>query len=219
MTVLDVVKLLRQQGHSITYYKRKDGGILITSIDETKFASAHGNAKARELANVKISEARFKQLQYATRSKIYLREMKRKGIERDSTLYGAFLKAKRKWNKAFKSKGGKPHPAGYFTWRHIQYTLEHEGYNEALRLIGEAERYATGLAYNKNVQILASQIEEAGVKYESEELLQLAEDLRANAYRIRDEWIYMAYEELYKLNQGAEPVQVADNVRKILRLL
>ena len=96
--------------------------------------------------------------------------------------------------------------------------MKHYGKKEALRRIFEAERYATGLAYSKNIQILASFINSAGIQYNSQELIKLAEDVEENAYAIREEWILPAYDELYKLNKGIPPKQVAKNTRKILRL-
>jgi len=48
--------------------------------------------------------------------------------------------------------------------------------------------------------------------------INLADDVEANMYQIKEDWIYPAYDELYKLNSGASPKDVAENVRKILRL-
>ena len=87
-----------------------------------------------------------------------------------------------------------------------------------MRRIREAERYASGIAYSKNVQILAQFIASAGQQYNSQELIQLSQDLIDNAYTIKDEWIQPAYDELYKLNAGVPPKEVAKNTRAILRL-
>ena len=50
-------------------------------------------------------------------------------------------------------------------------------------------------------------------------LLELAENVRMNAYMIRDEWIYPAYEKLYELNQGKEVADVVSAVKRILRIV
>ena len=212
MKMIDVVRTLQAKGHIVDFYVRKDGGILIRSIDGERYSGASGNAKARAMAGTTLSEARAKQLKYATRS--------RKGIRSipDDAVRQAYSQAKKKWNKAFKSKGGKPHPAGYFGWRRIQYAYKHYGREEALRRINEAERYASGIAYSKNVQILASFVRNAGVQYKSQALIQLADDIEANAYAIRDEWIQPSYDALYKLNAGVQADDIASNVRRILRL-
>lgn len=210
---MEVVRQLQAEGHEVDYYVRKDGGILVKKIDGERFPSgASGNARARQLANAPISEARLKQLKYATRQ----RRIKRPSL--DDEIEKEYQRVKKKWNKAFKAQKGKPHPAGYFGKGRIQYAVEHYGKEEALRRIREAERYASGVAYSKNVQILAQFIHHAGVQYQSQELMKLAKDLLDNAYTIREEWIAPAYDELYKLNAGIPPKEVARNTRAILRL-
>ena len=39
MTMMEVVRQLQSQGHEIDFYVRKDGGILVRSIDGQKFPS------------------------------------------------------------------------------------------------------------------------------------------------------------------------------------
>ena len=213
MTMIQVVRTLQAQGHVVDFYVRKDGGILVKAIDGERYPQgASGNARARQLVGTNISEARIKQLKYATRS----RKAKRVGL--DDEVKREFERVKKAWNKAFKSKKGKPHPAGYFGWRRIKYAQDKYGKEEALRRIREAERYASGIAYSKNVQILAQFIQSAGEQYQSQELIKLAKDLVENAYTIQEEWIAPAYDELYKLNAGVPPKEVARNTRAILRL-
>ena len=213
MKMMEVVTKLQSQGHQIDFYVRKDGGILVRSIDGQRFPSgASGNAVARQMAGSTLSEARASQLKFATRA----RKVKKPSL--DDEVRKEFLRVKKKWNKAFKAKGGKPHPAGYFGWNRIKYALDKYGKEEALRRIHEAEKYTSGIAYEKNVRTLAVFVRNAGSQYQSQELLKLADDIEENAYTIREEWIAPAYDELYKLNQGIEPKQIAKNTRAILRL-
>lgn len=213
MTMMEVVRQLQAEGHEVDFYMRKDGGILVRKIDGERYPSgASGNARARQLVGATISEARVKQLKYATRQ----RKIKKPSL--DDAIEKEYKKVKKKWNKAFKSKKGKPHPAGYFGRGRIQYAIDHYGKEEALRRIREAERYASGVAYSKNVEQLAYFIKSAGATYNSQELEKLADDLLENAFSIKEEWIAPAYEELYKLNQGIPPQEVARVTRAILRL-
>lgn len=213
MTMMEVVRQLQAEGHEVDYYVRKDGGILVRKIDGERYPSgASGNARARQLVGATISEAREKQLKYATRQ----RKIKKPSL--DDAIEKEYKRVKKKWNKAFKSKKGKPHPAGYFGRGRIQYAIDHYGKEEALRRIREAERYASGVAYSKNVEQLAFFIKSAGEKYNSQELEKLADDLLENAFSIKEEWIAPAYEELYKLNTGTPPQEVARVTRAILRL-
>ena len=215
MTLREIISKLQGEGHKVEYRVRSDGGIIIKRIDSQRFTyGATGNVVARSMVgeSAKISEARSKQLSYATKSHQAKKPTLDEDIERE------YQRVKKKWRKAFKSQKGKPHPAGYFGKRRIRYAVEKYGKAEALRRIREAERYASGIAYSKNVAILASFIRSAGERFESKELIKLSEDLEANAYTIREEWIQPAYDELYKLNSGTPPKEVARNARAILRL-
>ena len=74
------------------------------------------------------------------------------------------------------------------------------------------------MAYSKNVEQLAYFIKSAGATYNSPELEKLADDVLENAFSIKEEWIAPAYDELYKLNAGVPPKEVARVTRAILRL-
>lgn len=217
-TMIDVVMKLVEQGHSVRYYMRRDGGILIRSIDGRHFKGASGNIYARELTGTTISEARMTQLKFATGTRKELRSATLKEINIPDPIWDEYKKVKKIWDKAFKAKGGKASPVGYFTKARIKKALRDYGPEEAMRRISEAEKYATGIAYSKNVQQLAEHIMSAGNQLQSEELMKLAKDIMENAYTIKDEWIYPAYNALYKVNNGQAPKQVASKVRKILRL-
>lgn len=213
MTMLEIVLQLQRQGHQVDYYVRKDGGILVKKIDGEHYPTgASGNQRARQLAGAEISEARISQLKFATRA----RKVKKPKL--DDELYSEWRRVKKIWNKRFKAKGGKPHPAGYFGWGRIKYSLTHYGREEALRRIHEAELYTSGIAYSKNVEYLAKFIKSTAVSLQSRELDELADDIIENAYSIREEWIKPAYDMLYKLNAGKNAKVVARAVRIILRL-
>ena len=67
MTLRELVKELRSQGHQVEYYNRKDGSILIRSIDGIDYKGASGNAVARAMGealnlNAELSQARKTQL-------------------------------------------------------------------------------------------------------------------------------------------------------------
>lgn len=211
--MIEVVRLLQSQGHEVDFYVRKDGGILVKRIDGERYTTgASGNARARQIAGASISEARIQQLHYATRS----RKLKKPTL--DDEITREYYRVKKIWNRRIKAKKGKPHPAGYFGWGRIEYAKKQYGKEEALRRIHEAEKYASGLAYSKNVEYLAAFIEITNYNRNSPELEQLAKDIRANAWMIREEWILPAYEELYWLDKGRDIKEVVANVRKILRL-
>lgn len=212
MKMIEVVHQLVASGHHVEWRVRSDGGILITNIDGRRFTGAKGNAEARQMTGQTLSGAREKQLKHITKT----RTRKRTPLPQD--IKSEYERVKKIWNKRFRSKKGQPHPAGYFDKSKIEWAYRKYGKEEAMRRISEAERYASGLAYSENVRILAYFIIDAGAKYESPELTKLGNDVLDNGYSIRDEWIQPAYQELYKLQQGNDPKEIARNTRKILRL-
>lgn len=212
MTTRQMVAELQRKGHTVTYYIRKDGGILIRSIDGQRYKGASGNAVARTMLGVELSEARARQTKYAQR------QQRRKRTALPDAIKEEYQRVKKIWNKAFRAKGGKPSTVGYFGRSAIEYTYRTQGAEETLRRIHEAEKYATGMAYSKNIEHLSSFIRDAGEKYRSKALIKLADDIITYGYTIKDEWIYPAYQELYKLNVGIAPATVAKNTRRILRL-
>ena len=218
-SMIQIVNELINGGHQVDFYVRKDGGILIRNIDGQHYTGAKGNARARQMTGQSISEARIKQLSFATAShKASIKEKKLGLAQPDDAVMQEYARVKKIWNKAFKSRAGKPHPAGYFSKRGLKYIYRTYGREEAMRRIAEAERYASGIAYQKNVEHLAYYIKEAGEKFNSNELKKLADDILANGYRIKEEYIYPAYQQLYDLNAGLDPKEVAHRVRAILRL-
>ena len=108
------------------------------------------------------------------------------------------------------------------TFKKFKRQIQEKGQAEALKYLSEKEKYASGIAYSKNVEALASYVEQTASIIESDELYELADEIRNNADTIRDEWIEPAYNELYRVN--TEPLtdsliqDIVRNVRRILRL-
>lgn len=213
ITMREVVSELRSQGHSITYYERKDGGILIRSIDGQMFTGATGNLYARAMAGTHLSVKRAAQISQITwtgkraKNQISDREVKKK-----------LEKVQRKWRKAFPKVDGKVPKQGRKTARKVQWSLQNRGKEETMRLLNEAERYASGKAYSKNIQFLIGYIKDAASKYGSPELDDLANRVEENAFLIMEEMIEPVYQELYKLNAGVPPEEIVRNIERIIHL-
>ena len=215
MTVRQTISLLQSQGHKVTFYQRRDGGVLIKSIDGQVFTGATGNLYARAMTGQTLSVKRAKQLGDITWSG---KRLQSQIAAKDNDVKKKFKRVQRIWRKAFPRIDGKVPPVGRKTAKKVKWSIEHRGKEETLRLLEESERYAKGKAYSKNVQQLADFINEYGMTYQSSELNQLAKDILANAWMIEEKSISPAYDELYKLNDGVPPEEVARNVRIILGL-
>ena len=212
MTMMKVVSQLQKEGHKVTYYIRKDGGILIKSIDGRSYSGATGNAAARSMVGANISEARTSQLKYITKE----RSKRRRTLE--GKVAEEYKRVKRIWNKSFKAKKGESSGHGYLPRSKVRWVVENLGEEEALRRLSNMERYALGLAYPENIQALADEIHRLAKLRKSSELKKLGDELvdKKEDNIIKEESILPAYEELYKINQGEDPKTVANNVRVIL---
>lgn len=204
-----VVDELRRQGHVVTFYTRKDGGILIKTIDGQKFSGATGNLYGRALIGENLSTKRANQLSRIT----WTGERAKSQIpHKYNAVKKQLERTQRIWNKAF----GKDSPLGKKTAKKVKWSIEHRGEAETMRLLKEAERYAKGKAYTKNIEYLVSYIREAAKSYSSIELDDLADYIVDNAWKVMEEAIVPSYKELYKLNKGGSPKEIAKNVKKIL---
>lgn len=211
MTMKKVVSQLQKEGHKVKYYIRKDGGILIKSIDGKAYSGATGNAAARGMVGATLSEARTSQLKYITKERSKRRTLEGKVAEE-------YKKVKRIWNKSFKAKKGESSGHGYLPRSKVRWVVENLGEEEALRRLSNMERYALGLAYPENIQALADEIHRLANLKKSSELKKLGDELvdKKEDNIIKEESILPAYEELYKINQGEDPKTIANNVRVIL---
>ena len=193
MNLKQVVNTLRNEGHAVTYYVRKDGGILIKTIDGQRFTGATGNMYARAMTGATLSTKRATQL-----AKITWSGKRAASYFQDREIKRLLQRVQRKWNKAFPHKRGEAPEVGLKTSKKVRWSLEHKGREETIRLLKEAERYATGKAYSKNIQYLASEIKQAAEKLNSKALQELFEFIKENAWKIKEESILEAYHTLYE---------------------
>lgn len=183
-SVAQLINELQRKGIQVTYRRRSDRGILITSINGKKFTGAKGNIQARDILGEKISSARQEQLQLATRHKrqnISARTYTDKDLERIQRR----INRKRRKNKV---QGG-----GIITKSKIRYNVEQYGKEEAFKKLQEQERYTEGLAYTENVKDLIQRFENLYNKTNQEAFNKCADLIRENAYRFKEEWIQPIY--------------------------
>ena len=144
MKLEELIKLLKEQGLDIKYRRRgeKEGkGVRITSVNGVKFVGSKGNIFVRTLVG-EVAPARRPKL---------------------PKLPKAIKNELNKTQKKFRESGTK---AGKPTTKNVRRNLEHKGERETKRLLGQAQRYASGLAYTENVEALIGRL-----KKDSENLL------------------------------------------------
>ena len=215
MTLRELVKELRRQGHQVEYYNRKDGSILIRSIDGIDYKDgAAGNKVARAMGatlnlNAELSQAR----------KTQLKIIKPKGKR---TPLPKAIEVKLKKVQKIYNKNKVPISQGRITKKQIRKIVEEEGKEAAMKKLTAAQRYAEGYATNATIDAFLTAIESYRKLFrqgsaESEALKKLEDDIRISSGIIKDEYIYPAYKRLYDIKQG-NVLDIVDDVRRILRL-
>ena len=215
MTLRELVKELRSQGHQVEYYNRKDGSILIRSIDGIDYKGTAGNAVARALGqsmniNAELSQAR----------KTQLKIIKPKGKR---TPLPKALEVKLKKVQKLYNKNKIPISQGRITKKQIRQIVQEEGEKAAMKKLTQAQRYAEGYATNATIDAFLTAIQSYRMLFkqgsqEYQALKKLEDDIRLSSGIIKDEYIKPAYDELYLIKNQGNVLDVVDNVRKILRL-
>ena len=211
----EIVNELRKQGHQVEYYNRKDGSILIRSIDGIDYKGAAGNEVARNIGkslglNVELSQARKTQL------KIIKPSGKRTPLPKA-------LEVKLKKVQKLYNKNKVPIAQGRITKKLIRQIYEEEGKEAAMKKLTRSQRYAEGYATNATIEAFISAVASYRILYkqgsqEYEALLQLEKDVKISSGIIKDEWVYPAYQELYEIKHGRNVVDAVDAARSALRL-
>lgn len=219
--MIDVVKMLRLQGHDVQYRKRPDGGILITKLDGQSFKLAQGNTLAREIVGVTLSTARAEQLKEIGKTlyeqvknketgkyeTITLSPAKRKKIPLTSDLKKLLRKAQRLQKKTKVD--------AKITTSKVRYQYMKYGEEVAKEVVNERIKYFQGYAYSENVRALINRVNMANPAYDYKFNF-LIEYLQANFDRVREAWISKINNAFYKLEQGAISVDVAIRYIKII---
>ena len=204
MSVIELIKELIKMGYSVKYTKRKDGSYRITKINTERFTGSKGNAKARSIIGVELSEGRRIALSklktpkgkgsYNKRRKEAVPEEVKKFIRKTQNLY----------RKAGK-KEGKP------TLRNYRYILKTKGKEEADRLLRQSARRILGYAYVENVEALILRISSDLSKRPNKAMEYMMNKIISIKYKFLDRWIYPIYEKLYDWERGFISGEVCAN--------
>ena len=212
MTIKEIAQRLREQGHQVTLYQRKDRGYLITSIDGVKYRGAEGNNRARVLVGTELATRRKSQLKSITPKKgSSSAKARKKGKPRKPPLSDELTKEIKKTQRLWR----KTQASGRITTAKIRRVIDEEGYEAAIIALKKAQYYSKGIAYDANIEHLAERIERLATGYS-----QYASELKALTNKIRsfkgqntfkEEWI----SEINRYFYDAELQAAAGDLRAI----
>lgn len=199
MKLTEVANVLRKQGHTVTLYKRPDGGYRVSSIDGLKFSIGGnaGNDYARNLLGASLSRKQYEQREKA-------RPLALAGKQDTKMTFINWRKSKRKGGKAVKEtvkkKGPRPQSLtprkgdtpeerreknrirrmraklkkkGVETSaRILRKRLKYDNLSGVTKLLSNKSRKSAGLAYSANV-LKVLEFAEMLLSYDSSESARL----------------------------------------------
>ena len=189
MTTRELVKALENKGYKVTFRIRKDGGILITSIDGNKFKGASGNKTARVLIGEKLSERRVMQLKKITQTR------KRRVIPpTPQTLETYRKKVMRKWRKAGLR--------GSIAKSNLEAIIKDRGYKGAREYLINMERRAEGYADYRTILHVLLKIQRISESpaingEERADLMYIYDDIQARKETFKFDWVEPFLQYLY----------------------
>ena len=192
MNVREMINQLEKMGFKVKAHKRADGGWIIRKINDMTFTGASGNAYARQVLGIELSQARIEQTKYNVEK--YIKGAKKPKDQIDEALNKSLKKVQRQWRKK--------KVQARITKKKLRWHLKEGGRQEAEAYLKKMSRYGEGYAYEENVEYLAQYIEDIAKGIINNDKLQddvyaLAEYIRSKAGTFKEEWIPKCYEYAY----------------------
>ena len=187
-----MVTELKSQGYEVTYRVRKDGGILITSIDGQRFKGAAGNVRARLLTGHTLSKRRTAQLTKITRERrVHPRKIP---VETPADLERFRKRVMRKWRKAALT--------GSISKKNLRNIIEERGFEGAKTYLEEMERHTENKAYIGQLEALYQRINQdiaviSDDQRQVRELEKIKAIVRENENTITPEQIFKIFDWIY----------------------
>ena len=160
MKVEELAKKLKEQGFKVSYYKRKEGGARISSINGKAFKGSAGNKEARKLLGTNLSEKQTKHLKLIKTQKGQWGG-KNPFKEKTKEVNEAFKQAVKegRFDYAVHKRTGKKRKAPRVSYAKVKYRLEKEGKEAVETYLKQALRYAKGYAYEGALEVYKARLE------------------------------------------------------------
>lgn len=191
MNVKKMIEELQKMGFKVDARRRSDGGWIITKINDMSFTGAHGNAYARQVLGVELSQARIEQTQFNVYK--YIKGSKKPKDKLDEELTRKLKSVQAKWRRK--------KVQARITKKKLRWHLKQGGRKEAEEYLARMSRYGEGYAYEENVEYLARYIEDIGKGIKNNKLQEdtntLAVYIRSKTETFKEEWIAKIYQFWY----------------------
>lgn len=205
MKLKDAVKKLREEGHTVTYRTRYDGGISIKTVDGIRFQSREGSDYVRQLAGVSVSEKFYSQRKSASIQGVEATRI-------NKTLHAPSLTIRKGDSKKvrqakIKTKAALHQARKYQTIHKTELAkkLRREGFKGTMNSLRNIARKQAGLCYQGQVEDLASYAQdvftECGYEGHGYDIKSKLENVKT---RFANDYLKSIYQELYLLQKEAK---------------
>ena len=208
MNLIEIIKLLEEQGHEVEFSHRKDGGYIIRKIDGQHFTAKSGNVMARRMTGQKLSQAR----------EIQLARIKTPKGKRQTKLEEVPEDVKRMLRKV-QTSWRKKHPdiRGTATMKNVRWFLKTHGKEATMLSLDKSYRYSQGFAYIDNVNHLIERIRLDLAVEQSSDMEEIISLIESKMMMFKEEWISPCYQALYEWEKGAiSDQECARQIRAII---
>lgn len=205
----ELVHQYERQGHSVEWYYRQDGGIIVTKVDGVKFKGKQGNVFIREQTGQKLTQKQQKQLE-RIRTPKGTRQKKKPQILSDD-----LIKQLRRTQSAWRKKSDVYDREGVILKKDVEKYFLKYGEDETMKMLRNQETYAQGFAYEDNIVALIGRMRLDSYKVkdaeEREIFRTILHDLESRykqilsgvrKARIKDADLKGFYDELYMFEKG-----------------
>ena len=193
MTIRKIIQMLEAKGFKLTARKRRDGGYIITSINDERFSAAKGNAKAREILNVSLSKKKEEQLKRISRPRL-------------APIPKEVRNQLNRINARLRRQGKKQ--AGRVTARQYRINVEKYGEEEAIRKLNDLERYYKGYANFDNIRWLLARILKDKELWSSHYWDMIYQLIQSKELTLKDKVMMKIYNILYDVEMKLAMVDV-----------
>lgn len=233
MKLINIVKQAQQNGLNVTYRMRPEGGVVVTSINGTKYQGKAGNMalrtytghqlSARQQAHViKATKAHTKRLKVIAQAKKQNKPIppkptrkkpkRPKLTKRERAKLREAQKAYREAKEKGKISKGKP------TAKRVKEIIRTHGHKEAREALLASIRHAKGIIYVGQVDFLIRRIQDIALD-KGDDPTTCVNIIKRHKTHFLEEHFLLIKEEVYKYDEGVISINtLEDSIRNVFKM-
>ena len=215
MTLRQIAMELIARGHVVKYYIRKDGGIVITKIDNNRYSGKTGNAVARSMLGEVISGRRKSQLERINKE---AKKIKKGELKKTTALPEEVEKL---WKKLV-NEYRKHLDRATITKRQVLQLIEEKGIEGTIDYIKEQIRRTRGYAYHSLIYGLIERFDNDkrnAPPEDQEDLEQCIQIIKEKSEDLTFEQVLHIFEEIYNYESPNNPITSSTLLHRVIGIV